>query len=179
MKKLAIIGSTGSVGTQTLDVITQHADQFEVEGLAAGSNADLFVEQVNKFRPKKASVSTKEIADRVRPLIPSGVELYYGEEGLIEVAAGTEAETVVTAIVGSAGLPATLAAISEGKHIGLANKETLVTAGHLVTGLAKKREYPCCPWTANIPRFFNVLMVNGWKMWSGLRSRHPEAPSVI
>ncbi|MBQ4898975.1 1-deoxy-D-xylulose-5-phosphate reductoisomerase [Paenibacillus sp. Marseille-P2973] len=162
MKKLAIIGSTGSVGTQTLDVITQHADQFEVEGLAAGSNADLFVEQVNKFRPKKASVSTKEIADRVRPLIPSGVELYYGEEGLIEVAAGTEAETVVTAIVGSAGLPATLAAISEGKHIGLANKETLVTAGHLVTGLAKKKGVSLLPVDSEHSAIFQCL--NGERM---------------
>ncbi|MDN4066876.1 1-deoxy-D-xylulose-5-phosphate reductoisomerase [Paenibacillus vini] len=162
MKKLAIIGSTGSVGTQTLDVITQHADQFEVEGLAAGSNADLFVEQVNKFRPKKASVSTKEIADRVRPLIPSGVELYYGEEGLIEVAAGTEAETVVTAIVGSAGLPATLAAISEGKHIGLANKETLVTAGHLVTGLAKKKGVSLLPVDSEHSAVFQCL--NGERM---------------
>lgn len=162
MKKLAIIGSTGSIGTQTLDVVTQHADRFTVEGLAAGSNADLFVEQVNKFRPKKASVSTKEIADRVRPLIPSVVELYYGEEGLVEVAAGTEAETVVTAIVGSAGLPATLAAISEGKHIGLANKETLVTAGHLVTGLAKKKGVSLLPVDSEHSAIFQCL--NGERM---------------
>ncbi|GJM71428.1 hypothetical protein HMSSN036_36440 [Paenibacillus macerans] len=102
MKKIALIGSTGSIGTQTLDVVRQHPGQFEITGLAAGGNIGLFAEQVNRFRPKKASVATKELAERVRPQLPEDVQLYYGEQGLIEVAAGTEAETVVTAIVGSA-----------------------------------------------------------------------------
>ncbi|WP_410770058.1 1-deoxy-D-xylulose-5-phosphate reductoisomerase [Fontibacillus sp. BL9] len=162
MKKIAIIGSTGSIGTQTLDVVKQHADQFAVEGLAAGTNAELFVKQVNDFKPKKASVATKEIADQVRHLIPNDVQLYYGEEGLVEVAAGTEAETVVTAIVGSAGLPATLAAISEGKHIALANKETLVTAGHLVTGLAKEKGVSLLPVDSEHSAIFQCL--NGERM---------------
>lgn len=162
MKKIAIIGSTGSIGTQTLDVIKQHEDQFVVEGLAAGTNADLFVEQVNRFRPKKASVANKAVADQVRPLIPGNVELYYGEEGLVEIAAGTDAETVVTAIVGSAGLPATLAAISEGKHIALANKETLVTAGHLVTGLAKEKGVSLLPVDSEHSAIFQCL--NGERM---------------
>lgn len=162
MKKIAVIGSTGSVGTQTLDVCLQHPGQFEVVGLAAGTNAELFVKQAVQFRPKKASVATKEIADQVRHRIPAEVELLYGEEGLIEVAAGTDAETVVTAIVGSAGLPATLAAISEGKHIALANKETLVTAGHLVTGLAKEKGVSLLPVDSEHSAIFQCL--NGERM---------------
>lgn len=157
MKKITVIGSTGSIGTQTLDVVRQHQDQFEVEGLAAGSNADLFVEQVRAFRPKKASVANREIADRVRSLIPSEVQLFHGEEGLVEVAAGTDADTVVTAIVGSAGLRPTLAAISEGKHIALANKETLVTAGHLVTDLARKKGVSLLPVDSEHSAIFQCL----------------------
>ncbi|MGZ7444443.1 1-deoxy-D-xylulose-5-phosphate reductoisomerase [Paenibacillus sp. TH7-28] len=157
MKKIALIGSTGSIGTQTLDVVRQHPEQFEIEGLAAGGNIELFAEQVNRFRPKKASVATKELAERVRPQLPEGVELYYGEQGLIEVAAGTEAETVVTAIVGSAGLPATIAAIEAGKHIALANKETLVTAGHLVTEAAKRKDVALLPVDSEHSAIFQCL----------------------
>lgn len=157
MKKITVIGSTGSIGTQTLDVVRQHQDQFEVEGLAAGSNAELFVEQVRAFRPKKASVANREIADKVRSSIPSEVQLFHGEEGLVEVAAGTDADTVVTAIVGSAGLRPTLAAISEGKHIALANKETLVTAGHLVTDLARKKGVSLLPVDSEHSAIFQCL----------------------
>lgn len=162
MKKIAVIGSTGSIGTQTLDVVMQHPEQFEITGLAAGSNVELFVEQVKRFRPKKASITSKESADQIRPFLPQEVELYYGEEGLVEIAAGTDAETVVTAIVGSAGLPATLAAISEGKTIALANKETLVTAGHLVTDLAKKNGVAILPVDSEHSAIFQCL--NGEKM---------------
>ncbi|GIO83807.1 1-deoxy-D-xylulose 5-phosphate reductoisomerase 2 [Paenibacillus faecis] len=157
MKKITVIGSTGSIGTQTLDVVRQHQDQFEVEGLAAGSNAELFVEQVRAFRPKKASVANREIADKVRSSIPSEVQLFHGEEGLVEVAAGTDADTVVTAIVGSAGLRPTLAAISVGKHIALANKETLVTAGHLVTDLARKKGVSLLPVDSEHSAIFQCL----------------------
>ncbi|WP_334072953.1 MULTISPECIES: 1-deoxy-D-xylulose-5-phosphate reductoisomerase [Paenibacillus] len=157
MKKITVIGSTGSIGTQTLDVVRQHKDHFAVEGLAAGTNVDLFVEQVRAFRPKKASVATKELADKVRSQIPSEIQLFYGEEGLVKVAAETDAHTVVTAIVGSAGLPATLAAISAGKHIALANKETLVTAGHLVTELARKKGVKLLPVDSEHSAIFQCL----------------------
>lgn len=157
MKKIAVIGSTGSVGTQTLDVALQHPDQFEIVGLAAGSNIDLFMEQVTRFRPKKVSIGNKELADKIKPDLPAGVELYYGEEGLVEIAAGTAAEIVVTAIVGSRGLPSTLAAISEGKTIGLANKETLVTAGHLVTELARKKGVSLIPVDSEHSAIFQCL----------------------
>lgn len=162
MKKIAVIGSTGSIGTQTLDVVMQHPEQFEIVGLAAGSNVERFVEQVKQFRPKMASVANKMLADQIRPYLPQGVELLYGEEGLVEVAAGTDAETVVTAIVGSVGLPATIAAISEGKTIALANKETLVTAGHLVTDLAKKKGVAILPVDSEHSAIFQCL--NGENM---------------
>lgn len=157
MKKIALIGSTGSIGTQTLDVVREHPGRFQLEGLAAGSNIELFAQQVNEFRPKKASVATKELAELLRPQIPEGTRLYYGEQGLIEVAAGTDADTVVTAIVGSAGLPATLAAIGEGKHIALANKETLVTAGHLVTELAAQKGVALLPVDSEHSAIFQCL----------------------
>ncbi|MEG6587831.1 1-deoxy-D-xylulose-5-phosphate reductoisomerase [Paenibacillus barengoltzii] len=157
MKKIALIGSTGSIGTQTLDVIRAYPREFRLEGLAAGSNLKLFAEQVHEFRPRKASVATKELADRIRPELPEGVELYYGEQGLVEVAAGTDADTVVTAIVGSAGLPATLAAIEEGKHIALANKETLVTAGHLVTEMAQRKGVALLPVDSEHSAIFQCL----------------------
>lgn len=157
MRKIAVIGSTGSIGTQTLDVVRQHPDQFVVEGLAAGSNIDLFVQQVNAFRPKKASIGNKRLAEQVAPLLPAEVKLYYGEEGLIEVAAGTDADFVLSSIVGSAGLPPTLAAISEGKTIGLANKETLVTAGHIVTELAKQKGVALLPVDSEHSAIFQCL----------------------
>lgn len=138
MKKISILGSTGSIGTQTLDVISHYPEQFKVEGLAAGTNAALFIEQIHRFKPKKVSIATKELADYIKSEIPAGIEVFYGEEGLVEVAAHTDAEFVVTALVGSLGLESTLAAIRAGKDIGLANKETLITAGHIVTSLVKE-----------------------------------------
>lgn len=99
-----------------------HPDSFEVDGLAAGTNTALLLEQVRRFNPRRVSVATKELADEIRSSLPSGIELYSGNEGLVEVAAGGDAEMVVTAVMGSVGLQSTLAAIEAGKHIGLANK---------------------------------------------------------
>ncbi|AJS59133.1 1-deoxy-D-xylulose-5-phosphate reductoisomerase [Paenibacillus sp. IHBB 10380] len=145
MKKISILGSTGSIGTQTLDVVSMHPEQFQVEGLAAGNNTELLMQQVSQYKPRKVSVSTKDLADQIKPHIPTTTEVFYGSEGLIEIAAGTEADTVVTAVMGSVGLRSTLAAIEAGKHIGLANKETLVTAGHLVTSLAHQKGVKLLP----------------------------------
>ncbi|MEK5586337.1 1-deoxy-D-xylulose-5-phosphate reductoisomerase [Paenibacillus sp. FSL P2-0536] len=145
MKKISVLGSTGSIGTQTLDVIAMHPDSFEVDGLAAGTNTALLLKQVRRFNPRRVSVATKELADEIRSSLPSGIELYSGNEGLVEVAAGGDAEMVVTAVMGSVGLQSTLAAIEAGKHIGLANKETLVTAGHLVTDLANRKGVKLLP----------------------------------
>lgn len=145
MKKIALLGSTGSIGTQTLDIVRHHPDIFQISGISAGSNIALVVEQAKEFKPAVVSVANKELADRIRLHMPTGTKVVSGEEGLIEVAAGTDADTVVTAIVGSRGLSATLAAIDEGKTIGLANKETLVTAGHLVMERAKARGVSILP----------------------------------
>ncbi len=132
MKKLTILGSTGSIGTQTLDVIQNDPEAYEVHGLAAGNNIELLIAQAKQFHPKVVCVSTRALAEEVKQQLPASTHVLYGEEGLIEIAGATDADTVVTAIMGSRGLKATLAAINAGKNIGLANKETLVTAGHIV-----------------------------------------------
>lgn len=157
MKKISVLGSTGSIGTQTLDVISMHPDKFQVEGLSAGSNVELLIEQANVYHPKKVSVGRKEDIDRVKSNVPAGTEVYFGEEGLIEVAAGTDAEMVITAVMGSVGLKSTLAAIKERKQIGLANKETLVTAGHLVTSLAKDNDVQIIPVDSEHSAIFQCL----------------------
>lgn len=157
MKRISILGSTGSIGTQTLDVVAMHPDAFEVDGLAAGSNTALLLEQVRRFKPRRVSVSTPEHAAEIRAHLPAGVELYSGSEGLVEIAAGGDAETVVTALVGSVGLHSTLAAIEAGRHIGLANKETLVTAGHLVTELAGRKGVKLLPVDSEHSAIFQCL----------------------
>ncbi|MFB5266606.1 1-deoxy-D-xylulose-5-phosphate reductoisomerase [Paenibacillus enshidis] len=162
MKKIAVLGSTGSIGTQTLDVVSMHPGLYQVEGLAAGANTSLLLEQAQHYRPKKVSVATKELAEQIREQLPPGTELYWGDEGLIEVAAGTEADTVVTAVMGSMGLPSTLAAIEAGKQIGLANKETLVTAGHIVTEKARKKGVKLLPIDSEHSAIFQCL--NGERM---------------
>lgn len=157
MKKISILGSTGSIGTQTLDVVRMHPEEFQVEGLSAGTNVELLIEQAKVYRPRKVSVSRKEDVDYVRLHVPEGTEVYYGNEGLIEIAAGTDADTVITAVMGSVGLTSTLAAIKEGKQIGLANKETLVTAGHLVTALAQEKQVQIIPVDSEHSAIFQCL----------------------
>ncbi|WP_211745911.1 1-deoxy-D-xylulose-5-phosphate reductoisomerase [Paenibacillus sp. Marseille-Q4541] len=157
MKKISILGSTGSIGTQTLDVVRMHPEEFQVEGLSAGSNVELLIQQANQFHPRKVSVGRKEDVDHVRLNVPDGTQVYYGNEGLIEVAAGTDADTVITAVMGSVGLSSTLAAIREGKQIGLANKETLVTAGHLVTALAQEKQVQIIPVDSEHSAIFQCL----------------------
>ncbi|CAJ1315537.1 1-deoxy-D-xylulose-5-phosphate reductoisomerase [Paenibacillus nuruki] len=157
MKKLAILGSTGSIGTQTLDVVRTHPEAFEVEGLAAGNNIELLIQQVLEFKPSKVSVGSKQSAEQIKQQLPSHIEVFYGEQGLIEIAAGTDADTVVTAVMGSMGLPSTLAAIDAGKTIGLANKETLVTAGHLVTARARQKGVQLLPIDSEHSALFQCL----------------------
>ncbi|MFD1774409.1 1-deoxy-D-xylulose-5-phosphate reductoisomerase [Paenibacillus rhizophilus] len=157
MKKISILGSTGSIGTQTLDVAAMHPDSFEIDGLAAGSNTALLLEQVRRFRPRRVSVASKELADDIRPQLPAGVELFSGDEGLVQIAAGGDADYVVTAVMGSVGLRSTLAAIEAGRDIGLANKETLVTAGHLVTELARCKGVNLLPIDSEHSAIFQCL----------------------
>lgn len=138
MKKIAILGSTGSIGTQTLEVVRENGD-IEVLALAAGNNITLLEEQIREFRPKLAAVweetKAKELRERTKDL---DVKIVSGMEGLIEVSVIEGAEILVTAIVGMIGIRPTIEAIKAGKHIALANKETLVTAGHIIMPLAKE-----------------------------------------
>jgi len=156
-KRIAILGSTGSIGTQTLDVVRHHPGQFTVEALAGGYNVELLARQIREFRPRLAAVATAEAARELTLLAPAGTRIVYGEEGLIEAAAGTIADIVVTALVGSQGLRPTLAAIEAGKHIGLANKETLVSAGRIVTEAARRQGVALLPIDSEHSAIFQCL----------------------
>ena len=157
MKTISILGSTGSIGTQTLDVIRHDRERYRVTALAAGMNVDLLVEQALEFRPAVVSLATKEAAERARSMLPGDIRVLYGDEGLIEAAAGAGAELVVTALVGSRGIRSTIAAIEAGAAIGLANKETLVAAGHLVMRLAEARGVPILPVDSEHSAIFQCL----------------------
>ena len=138
MKKIAVLGSTGSIGTQTLDIVSKNRD-LQVVGLAAGNNITLLEEQIRTFHPLLAAVGdeekAKELRERVRDI---GCRVAGGMEGLLELAAMEESEILVTAIVGMIGIRPTIEGIKAGKDIALANKETLVTAGHIIMPLAKE-----------------------------------------
>ena len=139
MKKIAILGSTGSIGTQTLDVVREHSDELQVVALAAGSNKERLKEQIKEFHPKLVSLSDEKKAQELKEeLAGEQVEVVCGMEGLIEVAGADSADVVVTAVVGMMGILPTMEAIKKGKDIALANKETLVTAGHLIIPMAKE-----------------------------------------
>jgi 1-deoxy-D-xylulose-5-phosphate reductoisomerase len=133
MKNISILGSTGSIGVSTLELAAAHPDRFRVVALAAGSNLDLLARQIALFRPDLVAVLNEDLAGTLRGML-SGHEprIVAGVEGMIAVATAAEAEMVVAAIVGAAGLVPTVAAIKAGKDVALANKETLVTAGHLI-----------------------------------------------
>ena len=139
MKKIAILGSTGSIGTQTLDVVREHSDELQVVALAAGTNKERLKEQIKEFHPKLVSLSDEKKAQELKEeLAGEQVEVVCGLEGLIEVAGADSADVVVTAVVGMMGILPTMEAIKKGKDIALANKETLVTAGHLIIPMAKE-----------------------------------------
>ena len=138
MKKIAILGSTGSIGTQTLEIVRTNKD-LEVTALAAGNNIDLLERQIREFRPRLAAVWKEERAAELKSrLADMDVRVVSGMDGLLEVAAAPESEILVTAIVGMIGIRPTIEAIRAGKDIALANKETLVTAGHIIMPLAKE-----------------------------------------
>lgn len=139
IKTIAILGSTGSIGTQTLDVIRQHREDFRVSALSAGNNIDLLEKQIREFRPALVSVATEKKARELRVKTADlNIAITYGMEGLLAVAAQAESDLLVTAVVGMMGIRPTMAAIKAGKDIALANKETLVTAGHLIMPMAEE-----------------------------------------
>ena len=157
MRKIAIMGSTGSIGTQTLDVVRENKD-IEVVGLSAGSNIDLLEKQIREFKPKLAVMGSEKLAADLKTRIEDlPVKVSYGMDGLLELARMEESEILVTAIVGMIGIRPTVAAIKAGKDIALANKETLVTAGHIIMPLAEEYHVQILPVDSEHSAIFQAL----------------------
>ena len=162
MNCVSILGSTGSIGRQSLDIV-EHLG-IEVGALTAGTSVALMAQQCRKFRPALAVMATKEAADALRELINDlPVKISWGEEGLIEAATLAKVDCVITAVVGMLGLKPTLAAIGAGKRIGLANKETLVCAGELVMEEARRCNAEIIPVDSEHSAIFQCLMGAGDK----------------
>ncbi|MGD0802155.1 MAG: 1-deoxy-D-xylulose-5-phosphate reductoisomerase [Terracidiphilus sp.] len=149
MKKLAILGSTGSIGTSTLSIVEQFPDRYSVTALAAGRNVDEAFAQTVRWRPRLVSLATEELAAelalRLKQAGVTGIEVVYGSDGTVACSTLPDADFVVSAIVGVSGLEATHAAILAGKPIGLANKECMVAAGEILTAAARKHNVPILP----------------------------------
>ena len=160
MKKIAILGSTGSIGTQTLEVVRENGD-IEVLGLAAGSNIKMLEEQIREFHPQIVAVWSEEKADELRVNVAdTDTKIVAGMDGLLEVATMKGTEILVTAVVGMIGIRPTIEAIKAGKDIALANKETLVTAGHIIMPLAKKMGVSILPVDSEHSAIFQSLQGN-------------------
>jgi 1-deoxy-D-xylulose-5-phosphate reductoisomerase len=149
MKRISILGSTGSIGRSTLDVVESYPDRFQIVALAAGRNLETALEQVRRWKPRVVSVAAEEDAETFRKSLKtsgiSGVEVVYGSAGTVRVATHPDADFVVSAIVGVAGLEATYEAVRAGKTVGLANKECMVAAGELITAEARRQGKPLLP----------------------------------
>lgn len=144
MKNIVILGSTGSIGTSALDVVSKFPDRFRVVGLAAGKNVSLLIKQIHRFKPELVAVSDEKTYKILRSEVRN-IEILFGTEGISSVAAMPGADTVISAIVGSAGLLPTIAAVRAGKLVALANKETLVMAGDIVMSEVKKHNTTLLP----------------------------------
>ena len=159
MKKISVLGSTGSIGTQTLEVVRQNKDELEVFALAAGTNVDLIEEQIREFMPKVAAMGNEKAAAELKTRISdlSGVKVLAGMDGLLEMASDPGYDIMVTAIVGMIGIRPTIAAIEAGTDIALANKETLVCAGHIIMPLAEKKGIKILPVDSEHSAIFQSL----------------------
>ncbi len=161
-KKIALLGSTGSIGTQTLEVILQHPDLFEVEVLTANNNSTLLIEQAKKFKPNTVVIGNKEKYNEVNDTLnPLNIKVFAGEESLVDVVEGENINLVLTALVGYAGLKPTIQAIKAKKNIALANKETLVVAGDLIMRLCKKFGVKLYPVDSEHSAIFQCLVGEG------------------
>jgi len=162
MKRIAILGSTGSIGTQALDVVREQPAHFQVEVLTCGNNCDLLIRQALEFKPNAVVIGDVAQLDRVKDaLFPEGIKVYAGADALEQVVAMEGVELVLTALVGFAGLRPTLAAIAAGRHIALANKETLVVAGELITKAAREKGVNIYPVDSEHSAIFQC-MVGEW-----------------
>lgn len=158
-RKICILGSTGSIGTQALQVIEEHSDLFEAYVLTAGNNADLLISQARKFVPCAVVIADESKYDHVREALADlPIQVYAGSEALCQVVAMEPVDMVLTALVGFSGLRPTIAAIKDGKPIALANKETLVVAGELITALCQEYNVPMLPVDSEHSAIFQSLM---------------------
>ncbi len=161
VKRISILGSTGSIGTQTLDIVTHHPDAFQVVGLAAGGNVELLAQQVAEFRPEIVAIRRAEKLPDLKAAIANLTDYQpqyaVGEDGVVEVARYGNAESVVTGIVGCAGLLPTMAAIEAGKDIALANKETLIAGAPVVLPLVEKMGVKLLPADSEHSAIFQCL----------------------
>src|SRR5512140_626748 len=157
MKRVAILGSTGSVGVQALDVVSRFPERFEVIGIAAGKNVERLVEQVLRFRPRVVAVADPAAARAVRAAVPPGTQVLDGDAGVTTLAAHPDVDFVLAAISGGAGLRSTAAAIEAGKEVGLANKESMVLAGELLMARAAARGVAILPVDSEHSAVFQAL----------------------
>jgi 1-deoxy-D-xylulose-5-phosphate reductoisomerase len=159
MKKITILGSTGSIGVSTLDIVEKNPDKFSVAALAAGRNVRLLAEQIIKFHPEIAAVQTLQDAETLRQILgqKNVLPIFYDEQGVAEAAAYPASDIVVSAISGAAGLKPAIAAIEAGKDLALANKETMVVAGHLVTRKARRKKINIFPVDSEHSAIFQCL----------------------
>lgn len=165
MKYISILGSTGSIGTQTLDVVREHADELKVCAITGNNNIELLREQIIEFSPMLCCVMNEEKASALKNILPSNVktEIMSGMDGLIAAAEYEKSEIIVTAVSGMIGLKPTVAAIKKGKTIALANKETLVTGGDYIMNLARQYHAPILPVDSEHSAIFQSLMANDKK----------------
>ena len=156
--RISILGSTGSIGTQTLDVVRKYPDRFRITALSCAGNIGLLEQQIREFRPLAAAVYDPKAAEELRAKTKDlDIKIFSGMEGLVEITSGTEADIVVTAIVGMIGIVPTWEAIQAGRDIALANKETLVTAGHLIMDAARKKGVRILPVDSEHSAIFQAL----------------------
>ena len=162
MKYISILGSTGSIGTQTLDVVREHPDKISVCAISGNNNIELLMKQIIEFNPELCSVMDDNNALKLKKLLPSHIktEIISGMEGLIAAAEYEKSEIIVTAVSGMIGLQPTVAAIKKGKTIALANKETLVTGGNYIMNLSKKHNAAILPVDSEHSAIFQCLMAN-------------------
>ena len=161
MKKIGVMGSTGSIGTQTLEIVRSYPDKLKVVALAAGKNVDLLEKQIREFKPSYAVMWSEEAAEDLKQRVADlDVKIGCGMDGLLEMAVLTEMEILVTAIVGMIGIRPTIEAIKHHKDIALANKETLVTAGHIIMPLAKENHVSILPVDSEHSAIFQSLQGN-------------------
>lgn len=157
MKRVSLLGSTGSIGTSTLDVLAGLPERFEVECLSAGSNIDLLCDQVTRFRPKRVCVGEEYARDAGERRELMGVEVLHGSDGLLALATDSKVDLVINGLVAGVGLRPTLAAVESGKDVAIANKETLVVAGHLITDLAARNGVRLIPLDSELTPLWQSL----------------------